>query len=50
MLHQVYGYPQHTYLKLKMDDLHGIITASASFKAAYNCELATLFTATKKLA
>lgn len=32
--------PNYTYLKLKMPRPHGVITASASFKAVYTCERA----------
>jgi hypothetical protein len=41
--------PNYTYLKLKMHGPRGIITASASFKAAYTCELASTLAITREL-
>jgi hypothetical protein len=41
--------PNYTYLKLKMHGPRGIITTSASFKAAYTCELASTLAITREL-
>ena len=39
MLREVDGYPQLTYLKLKMPGPHGVITVDTSFQCAYECEV-----------
>ena len=47
--------PNYTYLKLKLPGPHGIITISASFQQAYECEVeccghATAIVASRELA
>ena len=39
MLREVFGHPQHTYLKLKMLGPRGVITVGTTFQHAYKCEV-----------